>query len=491
MADAEMADIYARMARICVRRARTTRTRRSSCGGRVLDIRGEDPQALAALADLYDAPRDVGRAGRDPRAPGRGRARPIDEQIALYKHLGRIWEDKLGRERNALDAWLAADRIDGNDLETLRALAHLYRSTQAWDELSPDAAPDHRGRPADRRDRPRTRRSSCTRSSVSSRARCSAASTTPSTRGAACIAIDPSDFRALAALEQLFTREGRWEEAIDVLEKRALVLDDEASAATTLLQAAATWEEKVEDLTARRRRSTSASARPTRRTRPRAIGSRRSTAQQYKWTELVEVLLERVGAARPTSSEQIADPEPGRQDLRDRDRRSGVGVLRAPGRVQARLRARRDRERARAPGHGDQPLAGAARRVHATASTSSSARIAARPRTCGSRSAAGTPSTCQPPRVRDPLGAAGAAHRPEPHRARSAAWPSCSASAAAWSELIETLQRHAAVETVAREEDRPVHPARRAARAADAGPRRRDPRVPAGAHARPARRRTR
>ena len=54
------------------------------------------------------------------------------------------------------------------------------------------------------------------------------------------IAIDPSDFRSLAALEQLFTREGRWEDTIDVLEKRALVLDDEAQRRDTLLQAAST-----------------------------------------------------------------------------------------------------------------------------------------------------------------------------------------------------------------------------------------------------------
>ena len=47
----------------------------------------------------------------------------------------------------------------------------------------------------------------------------------------------------------LFTREGRWEEAIEVLEKRALVLDDEVQRRDTLLQAASTWEEKVEDLT--------------------------------------------------------------------------------------------------------------------------------------------------------------------------------------------------------------------------------------------------
>src|SRR6185369_11357088 len=62
------------------------------------------------------------------------------------------------------------------------------------------------------------------------------------------IAIDPSDFRALEAFEGLFVREGRWEEAIDVLEKRALVLDDENQRREMLLQAVATWEEKVEDL---------------------------------------------------------------------------------------------------------------------------------------------------------------------------------------------------------------------------------------------------
>ena len=100
----------------------------------MLDIRGEEPQALAGPRGPHDASEQVGRARRDHRAPDRGRARTAD-QIPLYKHLGRVWEEKLGRERNALDAWLAADRIDGNDLETLRSLARLYRSTQAWDEL--------------------------------------------------------------------------------------------------------------------------------------------------------------------------------------------------------------------------------------------------------------------------------------------------------------------------------------------------------------------
>ena len=57
-----------------------------------------------------------------------------------------------------------------------------------------------------------------------------------------------------------------------------------------------------------------------------------------------------------------------------------------------------------------------------------------------------------------------------------------------WSELIETLQRHAAVETDKDEEDRAVHRPRRAPRAADAGRRRRDPRYQQALHLRRARR---
>src|SRR6516164_2744689 len=129
-----MADIYARMARLCSD-ALNQEERSIELLGRVLDIRGEEPQALQALADLTARQnkweelveileRQIAVAPGD------------QDQIRLYKDLGKTWEEKLGRERNALDAWLAADRIDGNDLETLRSLARLYRSTQAWDELS-------------------------------------------------------------------------------------------------------------------------------------------------------------------------------------------------------------------------------------------------------------------------------------------------------------------------------------------------------------------
>ncbi|MDQ3340002.1 MAG: tetratricopeptide repeat protein [Myxococcota bacterium] len=288
-ADAEMAEIYARMARINSD-ALNNEDKAIELWSRVLDIRGEEPQPLQALAELSERrerweelveiiERQVAVSQSDR------------DQIILYKKLGRVWENKLQRERNALDAWLAADRLDGNDLETLRALSQLYRSTQSWDELS------------------QTLRRIIDVGNLNGQVEESETIELYAQLGQLegevlgrvddaveawrrVIAIDPSDFRALAALEQLFTREGRWEEAIDVLEKRALVLDDEVQRRENLLQAAATWEEKVEDLTKAamvyERVRASDPSNQTASDRLEAIYT-----QQYKWTELVEVLLER------------------------------------------------------------------------------------------------------------------------------------------------------------------------------------------------------
>jgi tetratricopeptide (TPR) repeat protein len=268
----------------------------------VLDIRGEEPQALQALADMCSRrekwdelveilERQVAVAQSD------------EDQIRLYKQLGKTWEGKLNRERNALDAWLAADRLDGNDLETLRALANLYKSTQAWDELTQTIR--------------RIIDVGNITGTVSENETIELYAQLGQLEGDVLgrideavdawrrvIAIDPSDFRALAALEGLFTREGRWEEAIDVLEKRALVLDDELQRRETLLQAASTWEEKVDDLTKAsivyERVRASDPSNVTSSDRLEAI-----YRAQYKWTELVEILLER-SELRGSNDEQIA-----------------------------------------------------------------------------------------------------------------------------------------------------------------------------------------
>jgi tetratricopeptide (TPR) repeat protein len=302
--DDEMASIYARMARISSDALLTAgfgEDKAIELWNRVLDIRGEDVQALEALGELCTRrerweelveiiERQIAATQGD------------QEQIKLYKQLGRVWEDKLARERNALDAWLAADRLDGHDLETLRSLARLYRSTQAWDELSQTLRRIIEvGQVTGAIDESETIELYAQLGQLEGEVLGRVDEAVEAWRRV--IAIDPSDFRALAALETLFTREGRWEEAIGVLEKRALVLDDETQRRDTLLQAASTWEEKVEDLT----RAAEVYERVRGSDPGNAIASERLDAiytQQHRWNELNEVLLER-SELRPNVDEQI------------------------------------------------------------------------------------------------------------------------------------------------------------------------------------------
>src|SRR5205814_3478985 len=107
------------------------------------------------------------------------------------------------------------------------------------------------------------------------------------------LALSPTDVRALAALESLFSREGQWQECIDVLEKKAAVQDDPQARIATLLQAAAMWEDKVGNAPE--------AARVYERVRHADPGNLTASAQletiyrgEQQWERLTEVLIERV-----------------------------------------------------------------------------------------------------------------------------------------------------------------------------------------------------
>jgi tetratricopeptide (TPR) repeat protein len=299
--DDELADTYARMARLSSE-ALDQDERAVDLWGRVLDIKNEDTTALAAMADLHQ------RRGKYEELvevlERQVAVAPSDaDQIALYKRLGRVWAEHLGRDTSALDAWLCADRLDPHDFETLTALAGLYRTTQSWDELSQtlrriiDVGQDQQKLTEDQVIELYAELGRL-EGDVLGRVDEAVAA------WRSVLAIDAGDFRALAALEGLFTREARWEDAIDVLEKRALVQEEAGERIETLLQAGATWEEKVENL--------DAAAEVYERVRAmdnnNHVASERLEAiyrAQYKWAQLTEILLERAGH-RDDVREQIS-----------------------------------------------------------------------------------------------------------------------------------------------------------------------------------------
>ena len=189
--DAGVADCYARMAKISSD-ALEDAEQAQDLWNRVLDLRGEDPMALWALADLYEAAEEwrdlvevLERQVHITEEP--------QEQVRLYQRLGRIWGEKLGRDRNALESWQKVLEIEPGNLTALYAIAEIYRNTQAWEELAETL---HRlieiGITSDMERRRAQERS--TPSWASCRARSCCDRRRPSTPGARCSTCRPTTF---------------------------------------------------------------------------------------------------------------------------------------------------------------------------------------------------------------------------------------------------------------------------------------------------------
>ncbi len=240
--DEALSGCYARMAKISSD-VFGKRDRAVELWSKVLDLRGPDPVALSALGDLHE------QAGE-----WRELTEVLDQQIqatpeprerlSAYKRLGRIWGEKLSRERNALECWQRVLEIDPGDVEALHAIAENYRSAGAWEELSDtlqrliDLGPSVL--------------SQDDLKELYARLGELEGATLMRTQMAIdawrnVLEIDPADFRALAALETLFTQEARWEECVEVLERRASALAGPAEKVDVLMQAASVWSEKIGD----------------------------------------------------------------------------------------------------------------------------------------------------------------------------------------------------------------------------------------------------
>ena len=243
--DDDIAACYARMARLATD-ALGQRDKAVELWVRVLDLRGNDPTALAGLADLHEAAEEW----KDLTEVLERLVLAVEEpekKIPIFKRLGRIWGPKLGRERNALESWQKVLQLDPQDVDALRAIVDNYRSAGAWEELSESlrrligVAQLGEGRidQSELKD-------------LYSQLGELEGETLMRTHEAIeawreVLEIDPSDFRALAALEKLFMQEARWEDAVDILERRAKALANPTEQVDVLMQAAALWADKIGD----------------------------------------------------------------------------------------------------------------------------------------------------------------------------------------------------------------------------------------------------
>src|SRR5262249_55316602 len=139
-------------------------------------------------------------------------AQTDQQRIAIYKRLGRIWGEKLNKDRAALDSWLKAIELEPRDVEALRALATIYKNTQAWEELVETL---HRlieiGTSGDMPEE-ELRELYAQLGELQGEILMRPQEAIDAWQSV--LQIDGRDFRALGALERLFTQEARWEECI-------------------------------------------------------------------------------------------------------------------------------------------------------------------------------------------------------------------------------------------------------------------------------------
>ena len=286
--DEALSDCYARMARISSD-VLDQREHAIELWRRVLDLRGADPEALSALADLHEQAEEWReltevldsqiRATEDPAA-----------RIPAYKRLGHVWGEKLSRERNALECWKKVIEINPGDVEALQAIAANYRSAAAWEELSDTLRKlivvGSESFPAVVL---RDYYAELGELEGSTLVRIDAAIEA----WRQVLQIDPADARALTALETLFTQEGRWEECVDVLERRIAALASVDDKVDVLMQVASVWSEKIGDGGA----AAEAYERVLKMDPSHAAASaalEEVYRQRKVWPELVELLLARV-----------------------------------------------------------------------------------------------------------------------------------------------------------------------------------------------------
>jgi tetratricopeptide (TPR) repeat protein len=207
----------------------------------VLELRGEDPEALGALADLYERVQqwaelcDVLERHYDI-------ASEDDSRVAVLLRRAKLFKEQLSRDDSALDDYNRVLDIDYANLEALYAIAEIWRRRndaneivsalhQTVDRASAALPPENLvalfrelgtiyqstlNQPYDAIDAWRK-----------------------------LLEVDPRDFEAMAALENLLRAEERWVEVIDVKMGRALAYENPADQIREYLEVADIWEHQV------------------------------------------------------------------------------------------------------------------------------------------------------------------------------------------------------------------------------------------------------
>lgn len=210
----------------------------------VLDLRGEDAEALMALEGLYQ----VQESWRELVDVCERQVNLLDNDTArekqLYAKLGRVWGDYLERERNALENWHKVLELDPDDEDALWAVRELY---DRIDEQAKVAEFDHRLLallPGDDMRRVELFRQlgELNMGELEDEGQAIWAWTQ-------LLALEPYDPQAIGCLEDLYQQAENWDACVQILERKVEITEDVYDKVSILFRAAEMYEEQLGDAT--------------------------------------------------------------------------------------------------------------------------------------------------------------------------------------------------------------------------------------------------
>ncbi len=210
---------------------------------RVLDLRGEDPEALGALAGLYEQQSKWAEL-TDVLERHFDIAESDEDRVNVLTRRARLFAEQLHRDDEALETWQRVLDIDFSNIAALRAIAHVWRTRQDANELvsALHATIDRAAALLEADERKSIYRElGKTYGSALSQ---------PFDAAEAwrhLLEVDPTDFEAMAELEAIYRAEERWVEVIGVKMQRAEALQEPTERVRELFETTEIWKKDVNE----------------------------------------------------------------------------------------------------------------------------------------------------------------------------------------------------------------------------------------------------
>jgi tetratricopeptide (TPR) repeat protein len=209
---------------------------------RVLDLRGEDPEALLALSNLYETQERWAELS-DVLERHFDIAESDEDRVNALTRRARLFTDRLSRDDEALDTWQRVLDIDFANVGALRAVAAIWRRRQDASELvaALHATVDRAAALIEPEElKGIFRELGKTYGTVLEQPFDSAEAWRK------LLEVDPADFEAMAELEKLYRAEERWPDVVGVKMQRAEALAEPTEKIREYLEITEIWRTKVE-----------------------------------------------------------------------------------------------------------------------------------------------------------------------------------------------------------------------------------------------------